>query len=290
MKPEDRVKTIVRACAACGHVFQASKDQCPSCRTWNRGVEKKPLVDGDGTKKFTEGRQRALEKIQTGIADEILSKGEGGFVTTGVYLIGGTPGAGKSTISLQWLERISLRTQREGLYVGLEEDEDETIDRARGLGLDLSCMRIYPMGCEADLFEVIARYKSSAIIIDSIVKVAGENPADAIKVCGVLKKDVASKNRSPVIIISHVNKDEAIAGLQALQHEVDWTGTIFPIEELRKSKRDEPPREMQSYKNRFGRTGYARFDMTDTGLIEIPVPDDDESNSVITEEGDHEKG
>jgi predicted ATP-dependent serine protease len=150
----------------------------------------------------------------------------------------------------------------------LEETEEETIGRARRLRLDLDCMRLYPNTCESNLFDVIKKYNPSMAILDSIGK-AASNPADEVNVAKILKKDVAMVHKCPVLIISHVTKDQAIAGMNDLVHEVDAVMTFFPTRE-RKGPRDEPPRELETTKNRRAPTGCVTYSMVQSGLIERP--------------------
>jgi circadian clock protein KaiC len=78
---------------------------------------------------------RADGLISTGVAglDEILG---GGFPPNRLYLIQGNPGAGKTTLALQFLLE-GLRHGERGLYVTLSESDEEVTDVARAHGWSL---------------------------------------------------------------------------------------------------------------------------------------------------------
>ncbi len=265
----------IRPCSACAHLFRADKSQCPSCSAWNRdgAAAKKEAKDENRVKRASDVKtKKKVEVIRTGLADKAFSKLDGGLVTTGVYLLGGAAGSGKSTLCLSLIERAAKVTGRDGLYLGLEEAEEEVTERAERLGVNLESFWIYPMGCEDEIGPVLKERNPSLVIVDSIVKLSGHNQEEAVKVCGVLKS-FASLLRFPIIVINHVNKDQALAGLNALQHEVDWTGTLFPIEPKDgRSPQAEPPRELEWYKSRYGGKRVTHFEMEDTGMREVELP------------------
>lgn len=287
MRAKLSAKDLVRPCSRCGFMFSTARDKCPSCALWNRGTSevKKTLEKNYGVKKFSEGENVPLVYIPTGIVDNILG---GGISETAVYLLGGGYGAGKSTITLQILAAVAKHVGREGLYIGLEETEGETIGRARRLGLDLDSLLLYPNTATSSLFEVVAHFKPSMLIIDSIGKVAS-NPADEVEVAKALKKDIATMHRCPVLIIAHVTKDQVIAGMNDLPHEVDCVMTFFPTRD-RKGPRDEPPRELEVTKNRMHPTGCVTYSMAQGGLIERPEnwTEGSEEKEEEKEEGEDE--
>jgi circadian clock protein KaiC len=84
------------------------------------------------------------ERASTGVPglDDVLG---GGLPARHLYLVEGNPGAGKTTLALQFLREGALRGER-GLYVTLSETADElrTVARSHGWSLD-----------GIDLFELI---------------------------------------------------------------------------------------------------------------------------------------
>jgi circadian clock protein KaiC len=76
----------------------------------------------------------------TGIAglDDILG---GGFIPHRLYLIDGDPGAGKTTLSLQYLIE-GQRVGEKGLYVTLSETREELLEVANSHGWSLDGIEI----------------------------------------------------------------------------------------------------------------------------------------------------
>lgn len=87
------------------------------------------------------------ERCATGIVglDDVL---EGGFPANRLYLVEGEPGAGKTTLALQFL-MAGARNGESGLYVTLSETEEElqAVARSHGWSLDgLSIHELVPAG------------------------------------------------------------------------------------------------------------------------------------------------
>src|SRR5690348_16768930 len=78
---------------------------------------------------------RFLPRAATGIAgfDDILS---GGFTRNRMHLLEGSPGTGKTTISLQFLMQGAAEGET-GIYVSLAETEQELRDGARSHGWEI---------------------------------------------------------------------------------------------------------------------------------------------------------
>ena len=88
-------------------------------------------------------------RISTGIAglDDILG---GGLTPQRVYLVEGSPGAGKTTLGLQFL-LDGLARGEPGLYVTLSETADELVAVGQSHGWDLGALSIYELAGEDDL-------------------------------------------------------------------------------------------------------------------------------------------
>jgi circadian clock protein KaiC len=86
------------------------------------------------------------KRLRTGIAgfDDILG---GGFPPRRLYLVQGDPGAGKTTLSLQFLLEGVRRGER-SLYVTLSETRDELADIARSHGWSLEGLSIIEVSSE----------------------------------------------------------------------------------------------------------------------------------------------
>ena len=198
--------------------------------------------------------------------DRILG---GGIVPGSLVLIGGEPGIGKSTLSLQIpLLSPSLKT----LYVTGEESARQVKMRADRLGGECANCFIFP---ETQIENVISEAREmmpDLMIVDSVQTMftqAVESAAGSvsqIKEVAALLLRFAKESGVPVILIGHITKDGFIAGPKILEHIVD---VVLQFEgENRGSYRI-----LRSIKNRFGSTSeLAVFEMTGKGLREISNP------------------
>lgn len=290
MKPQkDNVREFPnkanRTCIYCGFRFPKDKDLCSSCKMPQDDGGSLEANDGIISLEDVEGGEdEDVPRISTGPWD--ISFGPGptppncdfkqGIPIPGLIAIGGAPGAGKSTLALQILAGIIAASERDVLYVSKEEGNRAIKARAVRLGLPAGIrkrIKVYPQDLEVDLGLVLQKYKPCAVIIDSIQKVAYDID-DQVAFVHTLRP-YAEELQAPFLIISHVNKDLDIAGLMALQHEVD-TIMMFTIPTL-----DSEVRELVPMKNRFGEANFVKhLLMTPKGLvdydIEEGVDDDDD--------------
>ena len=201
-----------------------------------------------------------------GEVDRILG---GGMVPGSLVLIGGEPGIGKSTLSLQIpLGCPSLKT----LYVTGEESAKQVKMRAERLGGDDGQCLIL---CETMIETVLEQAREiipDLMIVDSVQTMFSEGVDSTpgavcqIKEVAALLLRYAKESGVPVILIGHITKDGYIAGPKILEHIVD---VVLQFEgENRGSYR-----VLRSIKNRFGSTSeLAVFEMTGTGLREVENP------------------
>jgi len=120
--------------------------------------------------------------------DDVLG---GGLPRNHIYLIDGEPGAGKTTLALQYLLE-GVAEGEQGLYVTLSESETELTDVARSHGWTLDGITIYELtadgtGAGSDeeytifhpaevelrqtldaVFEIVERVKPTRVVIDSL--------------------------------------------------------------------------------------------------------------------------
>ncbi len=134
-----KTKTVF-SCQNCGYQSPRWLGRCPDCSSWNSFVEEdynsvipktkeRVSLYKDEPVLLKDIEVKDAERIKTEIAelDRVLG---GGIVSGSVTLIGGDPGIGKSTISLQ----ISNQLAKQGysvLYVTGEESVAQTKLRAR---------------------------------------------------------------------------------------------------------------------------------------------------------------
>ena len=266
-------------CSSCGNESPKWMGRCPACGEWNTMIEEPkesrkriassgPVSDRRkpmqlGSIESSGGSRISLHSSEL---DRILG---GGIVPGSLVLIGGEPGIGKSTLSLQIpLHCHELKT----LYVTGEESVKQVKMRADRLGGNASDCFIYS---ETSIESVIAEAREmlpDLMIVDSVQTMYTEGVESApgsvsqIKEVSALLLRFAKESGVPVILIGHITKDGYIAGPKILEHIVD---VVLQFEgENRGSYRI-----LRSIKNRFGSTSeLAVFEMTGSGLREVSNP------------------
>lgn len=240
-------------------------------------------MDADGTILLSNVVKNKILRIKTGPWDQVFGGNETegyGIVRASVILIGGAPGAGKSTLSLQLSDEICEVTQREIIYIAAEEANEPIAVRASRLGLrNANRIRVVPMGHSGDLSNILLTRRPSAIILDSLSGIAkGIN--EEVEMAEALK-DHAVELDAPVLIVDHVNKQEEFAGLMELQHVVDATVSLYPVYDQ--------IREMRAVKNRHGAANVIiQLKMTPTGLVMATKEDLDEDDED-DDDGDNDE-
>ena len=268
-------------CTSCGNESPKWLGRCPACGEWNTFVEA-PVEKGSGgaaskAAKSERKPQRLKDIDNSSEARFSLGIGEldrllgGGIVPGSLILLGGEPGIGKSTLSLQIpLGCPSLKT----LYVTGEESEKQVGMRARRLspgGIPDGCL-IY---CETrieDVLEQAASIGPDLIIVDSVQTMYTDaiestpGSVSQIKEVAARLLRFAKESAIPVILIGHITKDGYIAGPKILEHIVD---VVLQFEGDNRGAY----RLLRGIKNRFGSTSeLAVFEMTGAGLREVENP------------------
>ncbi|MBQ0025174.1 MAG: DNA repair protein RadA [Bacteroidales bacterium] len=273
-------------CTSCGNESPKWMGRCPACGEWNTMVEE-PKAAKESSSGGAAARSRAfisssdarpmkLQEISStdesrfsigiGELDRVLG---GGMVEGSIVLIGGEPGIGKSTLSLQIpLCCGNLKT----LYVSGEESPKQIKMRAERLGgRGEECMVL----SETLLENILASAKEAKpqlLIIDSIQTIYSESiessagSVSQVRECASALLRFAKESNTPVILIGHITKDGTIAGPKILEHIVD---VVLQFEGDTKGSY----RILRSIKNRFGSTDeLAVFEMTGSGLREVNNP------------------
>ncbi|MGN0201373.1 MAG: DNA repair protein RadA [Candidatus Cryptobacteroides sp.] len=268
-------------CTNCGNEFPQWMGKCPSCGEWNTLTEHKTVTGGrHQTRRDSvpgEGRRpRRLDEIDStsdariSLCNEEIDRILGGGVVEGsLVLIGGEPGIGKSTLSLQIpLGCPSLKT----LYVTGEESARQVKMRADRLGGDCSNCHIFS---ETLIENVIAQAREmmpDLMIVDSVqtmfTQSAESTPGSVtqIREVAAILLRFAKETGIPVILIGHITKEGYIAGPKVLEHIVD---VVLQFEGDDRGAY----RVLRSIKNRFGSTSeLAVFEMTGKGLRQVSNP------------------
>ncbi|NLN81238.1 MAG: DNA repair protein RadA [Clostridiales bacterium] len=267
-------------CSQCGFESPKWYGKCPSCNEWNTMQEEfvatqraasKPY-SRTGTSKIhtlSEINPDGEKRCKTGLRelDRVLG---GGIVPGELMLIGGDPGIGKSTLLLQICEHLGK--QAKIMYVSGEESLRQIKLRADRLGVQSQNLYIL---CETDVDTIIdnmLREKPGFLIIDSIQTMNLEAIASASGSVTQVRESTSAIMRAakaedvPVFIVSHVNKDGAIAGPKVMEHIVDC---VLYFE----GDRNTSYRILRCIKNRYGSTNeIGVFEMCDQGLREVENP------------------
>lgn len=269
-------------CTNCGNESPKWMGRCPACGEWNTMAEQTVVTGKPSRNSISSSapasRNRPLHlKDIDASAENRLSLGltevdrllGGGIVKGSLVLIGGEPGIGKSTLSLQIpLGSPGLKT----LYVSGEESARQVKMRADRLGGDNSNCFIFS---ETDINNIIAQadaLKPDLMVVDSVQTMFSPNVDSSagsvtqIKEVTAILLHFAKMSGIPVILIGHITKDGYIAGPKILEHIVD---VVLQFEGDNKGSY----RLLRSIKNRFGSTSeLAVFEMTGKGLREVTNP------------------
>ena len=276
-------------CSACGNESSKWMGRCSACGEWNTMVEapvtRNSASGGPGRGGARRGlnltaaggqtpqpldavtfQQESRISLSNGELDRILG---GGIVAGSLVLIGGEPGIGKSTLSLQ----IPLRSNGlKTLYVSGEESVRQLKLRAQRLGgSGESCLVLG----ETLLENILTQAESvqpELLVVDSVQTIYSEaiesspGSVSQVRECAAALLRYAKESSTPVILIGHITKDGTIAGPKLLEHIVD---VVLQFEGDTKGAY----RILRSIKNRFGSTDeIAVFEMTGSGLREVPNP------------------
>ena len=274
-------KTIYR-CTECGYESAKWNGKCPSCGAWNTLEEDVPLPTqavGNGRRKPVDLSEKIQElqdvdtsadvRYHTGVGelDRVLG---GGLVRGSIVLLGGEPGIGKSTLLLQICQYFG--EAHTVLYVSGEESAKQIKLRAQRLGVNTAQLYLLTVTDAQSICDTIAASKPEIVIIDSIQTMHLEDISSSpgsltqVRECTNLFMHTAKQLDIPIWIVSHVNKDGAIAGPKVMEHIVD-TVLYFEGDKML------PYRILRAAKNRYGSTNeLGMFDMTGTGLAEIENP------------------
>jgi len=288
-------------CTECGADYTRWGGQCTACGEWNvikevRLGSNKPQrnsVSGyagssSEVKRLSEVDLAKAERISTGLQefDRVLG---GGIVRGSVVLIGGAPGAGKSTILLQVIASAAKKNH-EILYVSGEESLQQIAERAARLSLDATKIKMLAETSVQSICDVVDIEKPDLLIIDSIqvMYTADSDTAPGsvsqVRESASFLTQYAKRNNVSVFMVGHVTKDQSLAGPMTLSHIVDAQVILSSTDDARF-------RVLRSDKNRFGSVGeLGFFSMGSTGLKEVKNPsamflsrsDKPSSGSVVT--------
>ncbi len=268
-------------CKSCGYESPKWLGRCPSCGEWNSFTEEVVAKENSSSvasrltnipravpQRVQEIRERDLKRIDTGIGEVNRVLG-GGLVPGSLILLGGEPGIGKSTLSLQMaLNGNSLRT----LYVSGEESAEQIKMRATRIGIVNEECIVYTETLLENIVAQIEEQRPDVVIIDSIQTMytdlveSSAGSVTQIRECAATLLRYAKSSGTAIFIIGHITKDGTIAGPKILEHIVD---VVLQFE----GDNNTAYRILRGIKNRFGATyEIGVFEMHDSGLREVDNP------------------
>ena len=290
-------------CENCGQESPKWVGKCPACGQWNTFKEIKVSNDAG-----TMAARSAAQSVRSGgsisgkshpqLLRDISAKDEpristgdgeldrvlgGGLVPGSIVLLGGEPGIGKSTLTLQTILGMS---DRKVLYVSGEESAHQLKMRAERLSntqhsTPNTLFILTETSLEA-IFEQIKDVQPELVVIDSIQTIATETADSSagsivqVRECASALLRFAKSSGVPVILIGHINKEGSLAGPKILEHIVD---TVIQFE----GDQQHLYRILRATKNRFGSTSeLGIYEMRQDGLRQVSNP------SELLLNGDHE--
>ena len=315
---------IAYVCSNCGQESAKWIGKCPSCGQWNTFKEIR-IANDSGTM----AAKSAAQHVRTARNDankpmrlrDISSKDDpridvhdgelnrvlgGGLVPGSIVLLGGEPGIGKSTLTLQTILNMP---EKRILYVSGEESAHQLKMRAERIKPTSSQNDIpserhpdIPTSSPNDIptqhandnlliltetsleaiFTHIKEIQPEMVVIDSIQTIATEDVDSSpgsisqVRECAAALLRFAKSSGVPVILIGHINKEGTLAGPKILEHIVD---TVIQFE----GDQHYMYRILRAMKNRFGSTSeLGIYEMRQNGLRQVSNP----SELLLTQ--DHE--
>ncbi|MGM9700913.1 MAG: DNA repair protein RadA [Prevotella sp.] len=292
---------IAYVCSECGQESSKWMGKCPNCGRWNTFKEIRIAADsGTMAAKAAAQTLNAHRSLHQGAARPIplreISAQEdprmdtrdaelnrvlgGGLVPGSLVLIGGEPGIGKSTLTLQTILRMQGVAV---MYVSGEESPHQIKMRAERIDKGTNDIGHVTILCETSLESIFACIREAhpqLVVIDSIQTISTEDvdsspgSVSQIRECASALLRFAKTSGIPVILIGHINKEGTLAGPKTLEHIVDC---VIQFE----GDQHYMYRILRSIKNRFGSTSeLGIYEMGQEGLRQVSNP----SELLLTED------
>ena len=293
---------IAYVCSNCGQESPKWIGKCPACGQWNTFKEikvapsstPKTAAARGGLSAGASAQSSALHAGKVLRLRDISSKDDpridmhdaelnrvlgGGLVPGSIVLLGGEPGIGKSTLSLQTMLNMP---EKKILYVSGEESAHQLKMRAERLGSENENFLLLTENSLETIFDHIKEVHPELIVIDSIQTISTEDVESSagsiaqVRECASALLRFAKTSGVPVILIGHITKEGTLAGPKILEHIVD---TVIQFE----GDQHYMYRILRSIKNRFGSTAeLGIYEMLQNGLRQVSNP----SELLLTQDRD----
>ncbi len=192
----------------------------------------------------------------------------GGIAQSGVTLVTGEPGVGKSTLLLALAGRLGKKV----LYVSGEESAEQVSGRLQRLNISGDQISFTTASEVGSLVQVINHQLPQLVVVDSLQTMASgqaegsagsPNQVRAV-LAGLI--EAAKSTKAAIFVIGHVTKEGVAAGPKSIEHLVD---VVLQLE----GNSNQSLRFLRASKNRFGPTDEVGvFQMEEHGLVEVSNP------------------
>jgi DNA repair protein RadA/Sms len=273
-------------CSNCGAVHLSWSGKCLSCGEWDCIIQNEEngqvgLSKTNSSKieyhSLSVDESQILQNVpkKTNFAEFDRAVG-GGIVYGGVYLIGGDPGVGKSTLLLQICAKMSIDASTHKYdnvyYVSAEESVSQIQLRSARLGISSAPVKLVSTNNINDVISILNTTINSIIVIDSVQTIYSQEiqsfagSITQIRYCIGEIINVSKARGISVFLVGHITKDGQIAGPKVLEHMVD---AVLYFE----GEKTGQYRILRSIKNRYGATGeIGIFEMSSNGFIDVENP------------------
>ncbi len=294
-------------CSSCGTAFLNWAGRCSSCKEWDTITE---AIKDNSQVKIQDLAQNiknikilSLETDEESFINSVPRKTSfsefdralgGGIVRGGIYLIGGDPGVGKSTLLLQVSAKLAnfidtsfsdVNNQQsqairktntidcDGVYyISGEESPSQIQLRSKRLGIEKAPVKLISTTNIEDVLSALHSMNGGVVIVDSVQTIYSTNiqsfagSISQIRFCVGEIINIAKAKNISVFLVGHITKDGQIAGPKVLEHMVD---AVLYFEGEKSGKY----RVLRSIKNRYGPTGeIGLFEMSSGGFIDVENP------------------
>ena len=267
-------KTVF-VCSECGFDSEITV-KAPTAQTVTAAARKSATGKADESRPHTLSEIDSAMEPRIDMHDEELNRVLGGGLVQGsIVLLGGEPGIGKSTLTLQTVMRLE---DLKVLYVSGEESARQIKMRAQRLANSqqpIANSQSLLVLCETSLEKIYEQIKSiqpQLLVIDSIQTISSEyvdssaGSLTQVRECAASLLKFAKESGTPVLLIGHITKDGSIAGPKILEHIVD---AVLQFE----GDQHYLYRILRPIKNRFGSTSeLGIYEMRENGLRQVNNP------------------